>query len=715
MRLTKHIGPTLLICIALSACNSSTKATASPEVVVDDSMPVGSPVSGILNDEAAPSQLSFRIDEDAVLNGFFAAQGQASSDDIAIVSLPTDGELTLRSEGDRFRYQPDANFAGSDSFVYSASGRSAITVSISITQIPDTPMFADSVPLSADQGMLYSLVLQANDGDGDTLRFSSDNLPEWLTLDPGTGLLSGVPRQSDIGLSEPFSLTVNDGTGLSSKLETLQIDVVDINDPPSLNVTQIPRQLFGGEEFTFKVFPDDQDNDGVVVSVEPHPAFDASVDGDRVTLKMRDFNEALASEVVVVAQDARGAVNRAVVPVFLYPRTASGKGTTVSGVKEGKGVHIIILGDGYAGDQELAFERHVEGVLTYIRADEGISGHLGAFNIHRIYTPSAQPGSDDSDLYDIVDTAFDSTYNCRAIPRLVCADTLKMYTAALTEYPKVDQIILLVNDIRFGGSGSSNGRVAVTSAFHPEIALHEMGHSLADLADEYVDSQILDPSDGLPFEEGRFKNVSLLTDPSLVPWAHWIDPALPLPQIADGFGIGVFEGGYYQPTDVYRATPTSRMREYDRPFGPINTEQWILRLYTLTNGFRSLEPASDTLQAVTGDIIEFRLEPIFGPEVQGVVWSLNGEELTIAESATPQSTLDTTIALGGNEPLPMNVQLQGGNAVEALTNATRTSIDLVLPPGQHELVMTLSDISGRIRFRAPHVGIYEKTWSIGVQ
>lgn len=706
--------------VLISACDSGV-STAPPDVVIDDSRPIGSPVSGAFGEGAERDILRFSVVEDGVLDGLFLTPGQTtltpsealatSSGGYTITALPTFGEVTVRSEGRVFHYEPDPDYAGEDNFVYATPAGDDVTASITVTPIPDAPVISRDIDTSANQGRLYSIVLEAVDADGDDLRFSADNLPEWLLLDSRTGVLSGMPQQSDVGLFRGITLTVNDSTGLSDSITDFELEVIDINDPPVLNITQVPREFFGLQSVSFDVFPDDIDGDSVTVSVEPNPLFKSTVDGGRVSLQFEDFNQAQSILLTFVGRDALGAVTREEIEVELYPRSASGKGTTLLGFKEGLGVHIVILGDGYQDDEMRTFRDHVEDVLQNIRSDDGIAGHLGAFNIHMIETVSNQSGADDNDRSDKVDTAFDSAYNCSSIPRLVCADVLKLYEASLSEYPAVDQIILLVNDLRFGGSGNSGGRIAITSAFYPEIALHEMGHSLADLADEYVDPLILETSGQPAFEEGRYKNVSTLSDPALVPWAHWIDPAVALPQFLDDPGVGVFQGGLYRSTGVYRATSDSRMRNYDIPFGPVNTEQWILRLYTLTEGIRELKPRVQVMQSVALEPQEFSVEPIFGFDVQQISWSLNGEPL-LASGELLDTTFDNTPAGLNSELTVVLENAVGGVAFEGFTNDTFSKLVLLLPPGEHQLTVTVSDTSDKIRVSPPHVGIFSWTWSI---
>lgn len=715
----------IVACLLLAACGSggssgsggdsdlgadtgtdSSANDPSTEPLIPAEEPTSTPAGtqGRLDDIDGEAHLGFSIAEDTILNGIFvnpsAEQGRADVptdvgpetgfSQFTILSLPTFGFLQLSPDGTSFSYEPNANYFGDDVFSYVTSTGREVAIDINISPEPDAPTINRDITPIANQGRRYQVQLQGFDADGDALTFAAENLPDWLVLDTDSGILTGVPGQADVGVVEGIRLSVVDSTGLRDVIQELPLEVVDINDVPILNLTQAPRELFGRQLTNFNVFPRDIENDFVEVFVEPNELLTTSVNGGQINIEVADVENAQTTDLTIVARDDRGAATRESISIALFPRTESNKGTTLLGHKQGRGVHIVILGDGYSSDELPTYRRHVDSVLANIQSDTGIAEHVGALNIHMIEIVSQQSGADDSDTDDRVTTAFDSAYNCRAIPRLICADILKLFEASLAEYPDVDQIILLVNDSRYGGSGNSGGRVAITSAFFPEIALHEMGHSLADLADEYVDPLILDVTGILPFEEGRFANVSNLSDPAQVPWAHWLDLQNSLPPSAGDLGVGVFEGGYYRSTGVYRSSVSNRMRDYNSHFGPVNTEQWILRLYTLTEGIRSLSPEELLLEAITGDILSFNVEPIFGDVVQRIVWALNGQVLNFHDNA-PNS-----------------------GALSVVANDNLHSLNLSLPPGQHQLSVTISDVSGRIQIPPPHAGIFTRQWDINV-
>ena len=218
--------------------------------------------------------------------------------------------------------------------------------------------------------------------------------------------------------------------------------------------------------------------------------------------------------------------------------------------------------------------------------------------------------------------------------------------------------------------------MAIAARDEPDIALHEMGHSLAGLGDEYVDSTLVEPL-APDFVEGRYPNLSAFADPDRVPWARWIEAGEPLPSGFEEPGVGVFEGGLYRERGVYRPTFTSRMREFAQPFGPVNAEQWVLGVYRAANIVRAFEPFENRLEIVTGDTQRFSVTPYFPEDVQAIEWSLDGERIRQADD---------------------------GRVIEISPE-----------PGTYRVGLTVRDVSGLIRVEPPHSGTYSWEWELVVR
>jgi len=368
-----------------------------------------------------------------------------------------------------------------------------------------------------------------------------------------------------------------------------------------------------------------------------------------------------------------GLTTSEVLPLTLFPLTESGLGRTLQGKKLGSGIHLVVLGDGYREDQQQAFREDVEFLIETMADDPAVALHFDAWNIHMIETVSVDSGIDDNVAFDVKDTAFDSGYFCLSIARLICANNGVMFNAALDEYPNVDELVMIANDSRYGGSG---GSVAIASSGAPEIALHELGHSFAGLADEYVDNDI--PASGINnFQEGLFANVTRVQDPALVPWRNWIDLDEVIPSDDLDEGVGVFQGAFYDANDFFRPTFNSRMRTFDRPFGPVGGEAWAMSVYRQANPVASFSPRDSNIVAGSDGLVQFSVEPMFGPSVQRLNWVLDGEVLTDAEN--------------------------------------ETELTLRFQPGAHVLTLSVSDITGAIRVPVPNAAEFVWRWDIVAQ
>lgn len=575
---------------------------------------------------------------------------------------PEHGRVSLQSDGS-FIYFPTPDFFGEDAFIVAASAgddSEKVGVRLTVAPEPDRPVVSGSPPAVIEQGQLYDTTFSAVDVDGDTVRFSGLGLPEWLSLSPLSGKLSGQPTQADTGVYTEMRIVGTDSTGLSAQSAPFNIEVLDINDSPTVNPDQFPASLDARQTLRIELFPDDPDGDRVTLSTEPNDFVSAEVFGGSLELEASDVNEVTDINLVVIATDRLGRVSREVIPLTLHPLTESGRGKTLTGNKSGSGVHIVILGDGYKSDEQGDFVSHIDNFIDLMRLDPATSVHLDAINFHRIFTPSVDSGVDDDVQNDFRDTVYDAGYFCQGIARLICADELKMFNTALDEYPWLDQIILLVNDPRYGGSGAT---VAIASGFSPEIALHEMGHSIAGLADEYIDDEIK-PEASRNFVEGLFPNVSSFSTPSAVPWVRWLNE----PE------VGVFEGAYYRRNGLYRATLDSRMRSNDAPFGKVNGEQWVKSLYRMSNPVLDFSPVTSSLSAPVGTRIPFSVVPLFDETVQGIQWFIDGREQT---------------------------DLAG-----------LRSIEFEVDSAVHSVRLLVRDISGALRLAEPNVTTFDWEWEV---
>ena len=289
-------------------------------------------------------------------------------------------------------------------------------------------------------------------------------------------------------------------------------------------------------------------------------------------------------------------------------------------------VDLLVLGDGYtaaeinSGKYANDVEQFVQGVFS----QEPYHEYQNYFNVTRIDVVSAESGADKPNPPPGVfkDTAFDATYYCSSIQRLICVNTSKVNTVIANSGIPADArdiVMVLVNDAEYGGSGGSVA-VASTNSAAVELILHETGHSFGQLADEYGGP----PPPSCVTSEPWQANATRETVRDVIKWNIWIDPGTPIPTGFASSGLpGLYEGAVYCTTGAYRPTFNSKMRSLGLPFEQINTEQIIKRIYNFASPLDGANPVSTVV--ATGASQDFSVS-VLQPWTHNldVVWRVDG-------------------------------------------------------------------------------------------
>lgn len=125
-----------------------------------------------------------------------------------------------------------------DSVVVNTADGTPYTISVTIQGTNDTPVVSNA--LSAQvvyEDVAFRLAIPADtfaDVDAsDTLSLSASGLPAWASFDAATGVISGTPTNSDVGMA-PITITASDTRGASVST-TFGLFVANTNDAPTLN------------------------------------------------------------------------------------------------------------------------------------------------------------------------------------------------------------------------------------------------------------------------------------------------------------------------------------------------------------------------------------------------------------------------------------------------------------------------------------------------
>ena len=218
------------------------------------------------------------------------------------------------------------------------------------------------------------------------------------------------------------------------------------------------------------------------------------------------------------------------------------------------------------------------------------------FNVHRVDVISPESGVDNDPVEGIDrDTALDMRFWCSNIERLLCINTTKAAQMAAFA-PDVDQIAAVANSSKYGGAGYTGAEIGTYSGFNAaavDVFIHELGHSLGNLADEYTYGG---NGDTYPGGEPGAANASTLDagqmNGSGLKWDAWLG--------SNEAGVGphdCFEGCAYYPQGIYRPSNFSMMRVLAQPFNSPSREGLIFEFYMTVNVIDSFDPPGSTVQA----------------------------------------------------------------------------------------------------------------------
>lgn len=230
------------------------------------------------------------LDEDPL--SVSAINGQAL---IPNVPIRVDGGAVILTDADEIIFAPDGARDGTVTFDYTltdadgASDTATVTVDLGAVNRPPIADIDDLSLTGLDAQTLenYNLSARFSDPDGDELSYSVAGAPDWVIIDPISGILSGIPP-INASTAVPngayaFEVLATDPSGSSAAIDViLQID----NPAPDA----VNDDLIGMEDQSINIdlLDNDTDEDAIIVtSIEGQAAtFDASiaVDGGEIAI-----------------------------------------------------------------------------------------------------------------------------------------------------------------------------------------------------------------------------------------------------------------------------------------------------------------------------------------------------------------------------------------------------------------------------------------------
>lgn len=282
---------------------------------------------------------------------------------------------------------------------------------------------------------------------------------------------------------------------------------------------------------------------------------------------------------------------------------SDGEVKTYQTATKGNGIDIVFIGDGYDA-KDIAkgtFFTNTESGYNAFFDVEPYKTYKDYFNVHAVVSQSDESGI--GTVNTIIDTKFGSTFSQN---RILTPNPTPCFAWAKKANPSLDLTksltILLMNTSTYEGvtmmygDGSAIACCPVSTDAYPYdfrgIIQHEAGgHGFGKLGDEYIyhnafiqncgcfdgcdhpkGENDLGSAYGIFKSHGWYKNLSLTSDATQVPWAHLIYN----PKYSDF--VDMFEGGYMHSRGVYRSEATSCMNNNIPYYSTISRQAIVERI-----------------------------------------------------------------------------------------------------------------------------------------
>ena len=311
-----------------------------------------------------------------------------------------------------------------------------------------------------------------------------------------------------------------------------------------------------------------------------------------------------------------------------------------------KRINLVILSEGYQTAELTQFITDVRSLSDEMFSQSPFLEYADYFNVYALKVPSIESGADHpgtatnvaepkSPLTN-VDTYFNATFDAFSRHRFLyygidytdaASAEAKIRSVLADNFPTYDQALILVNTNIYGGTG---GEFPVASTSANDLAIHELGHSLFNLKDEYYGGDVF---------VGEAVNMTQENDPNLMKWKNWIG--------TNGIGIYPHSGTpiattWYKPQEGFKC----KMEKLDQPFCSVCKEGIIEKIHSLVSPIDSYTPVSNTVSNPSFPI-DFHLnliKPI--PNTLESSWSLN--TTNFATNIDDVSILETDLNVGLN-------------------------------------------------------------------
>jgi hypothetical protein len=226
------------------------------------------------NTNDAPTVISNPVTEarPGVAYNYTVVAEDMDGDELTYTALVLPGWLTFNTVTHTLSATPGEADVGTQHVTIRISDGSLFTdhtFVITVGYANHAPTFTSEPETSVVIGESYVYTITAQDIDGDELTFTAPVLPDWLSFNPESNVISGIPDAGDIG-QHNVSIRVSDGT--VSADQNFPIFVEDVNTAPTFTSTPVT-SVSAGDLYVYYVVAVDANDDDLIFSAPVLPGW----------------------------------------------------------------------------------------------------------------------------------------------------------------------------------------------------------------------------------------------------------------------------------------------------------------------------------------------------------------------------------------------------------------------------------------------------------
>lgn len=237
------------------------------------------------------------------------------------------------------------------------------------------------------------------------------------------------------------------------------------------------------------------------------------------------------------------------------------------GNKPDKAIDILFIPDGYAKNDAKLLKNDMKRFASYVMNCSPYKEMKNKVNIRAIKGYSEESGITQPQNSIYKKTLVNTAYNALDLDRYLMCEGVWHLNDVADDAP-YDAIVIICNSEKYGGGGIYNFYCTVYNhGQYPDyVIVHEMGHLIGGLGDEYYTSEVsvqdFYPADVEPVEP----NLTTLVDFESK-WKDMLPEGTPIPtpvtdkDTPEYNQVGVYEGGGYVGKGVYRPAQHCTMHQ----------------------------------------------------------------------------------------------------------------------------------------------------------